>query len=100
MCILPKLQRHGLGKLLVDWGLKKTDELGVESFIEATGPGKFLYEKCGYKTIKTVEVDMTAVTTNKNDEWRRLEQAKLPIGYTAMWRPIRGIWEDSEPERT
>jgi hypothetical protein len=36
---------------LVEWGLGKADEEGVEAYIEASPAGKSLYEKMGYKEI-------------------------------------------------
>ena len=36
----------------MEWGLAKLDSLGLESFIEATGPGKGLYAKYGYQSLR------------------------------------------------
>ena len=81
------------------WGLKKTDDLGLESFFEASEPEKSLSEKFVYKAVKRVDVNIPGQMTN-DDEWREFEQRYLPITSTAMWRPVRGIWEDSKRERT
>lgn len=98
MCVLPELQRRGLGSRLMTWGLERTDKLGLESFIEATGPGQTLYATCGYRPVRSVEVDMEKVDAGKREQWKDLERQKLPIGYVAMWRPVKGSWEGEEPQ--
>ena len=98
MCVLSKHQRHGIGSLLMEWGLNRIDALGLESFIEATSNGKYLYAEYGYRLVKVVNVNMAR--TNASDEWTRLKEKLLPIGYTAMWRPVGGIWDAGEPQRT
>ena len=98
MCVYPEFQRRGVGRALMDWGLAKTDSLGLESFIEATDSGEGLYAKCGYRSVKNVSVNVDR--PDPSAEWKRLSEQLMPIGYTAMWRPEEGIWRDGEPERT
>ena len=74
------------------------DELGLESYIEATSVGRRLYERCGYRAVARVDIDMEG--KGGGEEWGSLESSFLPSGYDAMWRPPRGIWEEGEPERT
>ena len=97
MCVHPSHQRHGAGSLLMSWGIDQADSLGLESFVEATPMGKFLYEAHGYKSIKEVSV---LRKEGASIEWKVLEEKLLPIGYTAMWRPVNGVWDDSEQDRT
>ena len=98
MCVYQRFQRRGIGRLLMDWGLAKMDDLGLESFIEATGFGKGLYMKCGYRSVQEVSVNMDRVEPSV--EWERLSKQLMPIGYTAMWRPKNGVWTEGEPEST
>jgi hypothetical protein len=84
----------------MQWGIERTDRLGLESFIEATPEGQALYETCGYRPIKKVQVNMVKYAGEKGTEWEKLEREKLPIGYTATWRPAHGVWKPEEPERT
>ena len=68
----PDQRCRGAGNLIMDWGVKKADELGVESFIEATKIGKRLYENNGF-----VLVSIDAVDTNIQDpseDWKDMER--------------------------
>ncbi|KUJ20586.1 uncharacterized protein LY89DRAFT_578607 [Mollisia scopiformis] len=47
----PDHQRCGAGSMLVEWGIKIADSMGVESFIEGTIAAKHLYESCGFKAV-------------------------------------------------
>ena len=98
MCVYPKFQRCGVGRLLMEWGLAKMDSLGLESFIEATDSGKALYARCGYRSVEKVSVNVDRV--DPSAEWMKLSRQLMPIGYTAMWRPREGIWRDGEPQGT
>ena len=49
-------QRKGAGTLLVQWGLQKSEELGLPAYLEASPAGKFLYKKLGFHQIDTVIV--------------------------------------------
>ena len=82
----------------MDWGLNRIDSLKLESFIEATGSGKHLYEKYGFQAVK--EVNVRIGRPDAGEEWHRLKDRLLPIGYTAMWRPVNGIWKEGEPQQT
>ncbi|KAE9372024.1 acyl-CoA N-acyltransferase [Stipitochalara longipes BDJ] len=49
MCYVhPGWQGKGAGKLLVQWGVEKADEMGLKSFVEASPSGRPLYEKFGF----------------------------------------------------
>ena len=50
----------------MEWGLAKVDDLGLDSFIEATGIGQSLYAQYGYRPIRSVNVDMITRTLAKN----------------------------------
>ena len=82
----------------MDWGLNRIDNLMLEGFIEATDSGKHLYAKYGFRTIKEVSVCMER--PDAGEEWNQLKERLLPVGYTAMWRPIGGIWNEGEPQKT
>lgn len=53
----PDHQRRGAAKILLDWGLKMADDLGVPTYLDGTSIGKPVYDKNGFKVIKTVEWD-------------------------------------------
>jgi ribosomal protein S18 acetylase RimI-like enzyme len=50
----PDYQRCGAGSMLVQWAVEEADKLGLEVFIEASPPGRFLYSKFGFETVKEI----------------------------------------------
>lgn len=60
----------------MEWGVKKADEMAVDSFIEASSDGKSLYETFGFLHFDTVFVD--TVIDNPSEEWKKLEQELPP----------------------
>ncbi|KUJ11029.1 uncharacterized protein LY89DRAFT_594970 [Mollisia scopiformis] len=76
---MPTFQRKGVGGMLVEWGLKWADEMGLESFTEATQVGKPLYEHYGFSVIDVITVDKTSMAIeNPSEEWKELERRLLP----------------------
>ena len=62
-------------KLVMDWGISKADELGVDAYVEATETGRLLYEKYGFMTYYKVVVNTSI--ENPCATWTDLE-TKLP----------------------
>ena len=58
------------------WGVERADEMGVESFLEATDMGKNLYETFGFIVVTTEHANTDR--EHKSPEWERLEQEFLP----------------------
>lgn len=61
MCVLvtdPAAQRRGVGKKLLQAGLKEVDKAGLECFINASPEGKGLYSKFGWEDVTHVTVDL------------------------------------------
>jgi ribosomal protein S18 acetylase RimI-like enzyme len=50
----PDYQRRGAGSMLMQWAADEGDRLGLEVFIEASPPGRILYSKFGFETVKQV----------------------------------------------
>lgn len=75
----------------MEWGLKKADETGLESYTDATREGVPLYETCGFT--KAAEVDFDASKDEPSPRWRELQQELLPFTFWPMWRPVRGHFE-------
>jgi GNAT superfamily N-acetyltransferase len=85
----PKHRRRGVGRLLMEWGIKKADELGLPSYIEATDIGLRLYEASGFKVEGDIDLDATA--ENPSEEFTRLrEKLRCPIHGWFMRRPKHG----------
>lgn len=74
---VPEWRRHGAGNLVMEWGFRKADEIGVDSFIEASEKGKFLYKKWGFLHFDTITVN-TKINNNPSEEWERLERELPP----------------------
>jgi len=89
----PHYRRLGVGRLLMAWGIKKADELGFESYIDATEAGIPLYEMCGYA--KASRVDFDASKDEASQQWRELREELLPFSFWPMWRPVGGIFKDT-----
>ncbi len=83
--------------MLIQWGLEKADELGIEAIVEATAEGRPCYAANGFRYINTFHCDPT-----KNDpsrEWMALEKRlRTPIPLFLMWRPKGGKFVEGETE--
>ena len=78
------------------WGLNKADEIGLESYIDATEAGIPLYETCGY--VKASRVDFNASKEEPSPQWKELQAELLPFAFWPMWRPIGGRFERDTEE--
>jgi GNAT superfamily N-acetyltransferase len=58
LAVEPKVQRMGVGRKLLEWGLDMADREGLEAFIEASPAGKPLYEKMGWREVGFTDVDL------------------------------------------
>ncbi|KAL8808964.1 MAG: hypothetical protein Q9223_003747 [Gallowayella weberi] len=90
----PDHRRRGVGSLLVDWGVKKADELGLETFIEAAEPGVPLYLSHGFGAMDEFWVDPKV--EDPSEEWKQLKEKIPPIRWVFMWRPQRGRIEEGK----
>jgi WD repeat-containing protein 48 len=56
----PDHQGRGAASMLLDWGLGKADREGLVTYLDATGVGKPVYEKRGFKVVRSIEWDREA----------------------------------------
>ena len=68
------------------WGIEKADEMGLESYVDATEAGVHLYETFGY--VKASRVDFNASKENPSPQWKALQAELLPFSFWPMWRPV------------
>lgn len=54
LCVDPEYQRRGAGTLFLEYGAEIADELGVESVVEASRQGRFLYQNFGFTILEDV----------------------------------------------
>lgn len=78
----------------MSWNVEKARGSGMESFIEASAMGRFLYGSFGYRVLFKIAFDGTK--TEPSDEWRKLEHSHGPVASDAMWRPASGVFEDGK----
>ncbi|KAK8110131.1 uncharacterized protein PG998_006588 [Apiospora kogelbergensis] len=52
----------GLGKQLLNWGLERADQDGVEAYLQASPAGAPLYRKCGFEDIESYHVSKVDYT--------------------------------------
>jgi hypothetical protein len=86
-------RRKGVASLFLNWGLNRADELGLETWLEASEQGQPIYEKLGflpYSMNKVSPVMPASYTAEQIAEWEKLKKEILPIGAMTMWRPQGG----------
>ena len=74
--------------MLVKWGTDIADKLGVEAVVEASIPGRALYEHFGFETLQHVALDFP-------EKWKGKDKQK----FFWMVRPVNGKGEISEAVR-
>jgi GNAT superfamily N-acetyltransferase len=57
LAVRPEFQRQGIGKMLVDFGLRQAQERGEKAYTEASEFGKGLYLQKGFKIAGGVQVN-------------------------------------------
>ncbi|GMF81483.1 unnamed protein product [Aspergillus oryzae] len=53
----PAARRRGVATMLVNWGLERAREDGLEVYLSSTQEGRFVYERLGFEVRSTGEVD-------------------------------------------
>lgn len=86
LAVLPEYQGMGIGRKLMAWGVEQADVLGFPSWVEASVPGRPLYEKYGFVVVK----DLTLNLENFNRE---------PFTYAWMIRPATKVAEELKGSR-
>ena len=94
MFVHPNHRRRGAGALMMKWGMDKAKEMNVETFVEATDPGKPLYEKFGLRVMYVAHLDGN--NPDASDEWRKMASELLPMHYYFMWKPAEGVYEEGK----
>ncbi|KAF2726801.1 hypothetical protein EJ04DRAFT_547525 [Polyplosphaeria fusca] len=92
MAVHPSHRRRGVGSLLVQIGVSRSDELKVETWLEASSMGKPLYENFGFRSLFKIAFDTEK--RDATDQWRRAEHEITPPPIFPMWRPKQGLWEE------
>ena len=65
----PEHRRRGIGGLMMEWGQKRIDDMGIEGFIEASPLRRELYKNWGCQVVMKLDL---FVPPNKGDFWNKL----------------------------
>jgi hypothetical protein len=74
---------------MMEWGIKKADELGLPAYVEATDNGYELYKEYGFKVESEMSLDATMETPSEGFTKVR-EELGCPIHGWFMRRPKDG----------
>ena len=79
LCVHRDWQRRGAGTLLVQWGLARSESLGLPAYLEASPAGYGLYLKLGFH-----EIDVVVV---KAEDW----DGGFDRHYVAMLKNVKDV---------
>lgn len=80
---------------MLEWGLKKADELGIEMWIDATPIGLPLYNK-RHDFIVVHESVLEPKTEHPNEEWNKVKEEFGHVVVTHLWRPAYGKLQEGQ----
>jgi GNAT superfamily N-acetyltransferase len=94
----PEHRRKGAGSLMMEWGCKLADEMGLEAFVESTDNGRELYKAHGFVIVRPFFLDLPPATVGDEEEFARLKKIIAPEPYRVwlMWRPKGGKFEQGK----
>lgn len=80
--------------MLMEWGVQKAEEKGLESYIDATEIGRGLYSKWGFVEGRQRVFTLAnfPVTSKRNE----LDELLLPFVWWPMYRPVGGKYEENK----
>ncbi|CAG8979942.1 hypothetical protein HYALB_00013366 [Hymenoscyphus albidus] len=93
-------RRRGVGRLMMEWGCKLADEMGLQCFVESTDDGRELYKSAGFVAVHPFFLDAQPSNEQEGDnpEWLKVKDKITPEPYRVwlMWRPEGGIFKDGK----
>jgi GNAT superfamily N-acetyltransferase len=88
----PEHRRRGAAKLLMEWGIKKADELGVETCVESVPFAAPMYERFGLAHVDTLNPNLSV--QDASPEWQGFLKDDLRL--FLMWRPVGHAYHAGE----
>jgi GNAT superfamily N-acetyltransferase len=79
LVVKPGWQRKGVGQKILEWGLAECDKQGLGVWIDASPVGKGLYEKCGWKQVDTLVMELSKWGGEKDVVSRTVCMVRDPI---------------------
>ena len=58
LAVLPEWQGKGVGKRLLEWGIREADKKGLDCWVDASEAALGFFEKFGWKQVGSVEVNL------------------------------------------
>ena len=88
-CTHPEYRWCGIGRMLMEWGVEHGDQLDLDTYVDASGMGKPLYEAYGFEVVD--EHRFSAPKTDPSPVWQEMEATLLPYEWWGMVRlPNKG----------
>ena len=81
----PDFQRRGCASMVLKHVLDMADKEGRKAYLEATRPGKPLYEKLGFKTVELM--DFKSLTEEDEKAGRTTEEDKIGLHWVMIREP-------------
>ena len=97
---LAEYRRRGANTLMMEWGTEKADELGLETWLEASPMGSMLYARHGFGILHQVELRSPTELREANDECRQWDEATKDSHVAVMKRPVNGLWTEDRLDAT
>ena len=91
-------RRRGANTLMMEWGNKKADELGLNIWLEASALGSMVYTRHAFRPVRTIELYPPPELQEDNDEWRHWEEVTKELRLVVMMRPVNGKWDENSVE--
>ncbi|PQE20025.1 hypothetical protein CJF31_00011858 [Rutstroemia sp. NJR-2017a BVV2] len=86
----------GYASMLMQWGMQRAEEKGLEVVVESSEMGHDLYKKFGLRTIEKIALDMRV--ERPSNTWRRLQSDLGDVLLWWMWKPSGGVYEVGKME--
>ncbi|KAM3071211.1 hypothetical protein ACMFMF_007682 [Clarireedia jacksonii] len=86
-------RRMGLADMILDWGINKAKDMGVEMWLDATVYGVPLYKKHGFVVVNENSLSPEA-TGEVSEEWKKIDKELSPMIMWQMWRPAEGPFQE------
>ena len=78
--------------MLIEWGTRKADDLGLESCVESVPFALPIYEKCGFGNVDGLVPDMKI--ESPSDKWKTWAAEDLRV--FLCWRPAGRDFEEGK----
>ncbi|KAB8068353.1 hypothetical protein BDV29DRAFT_71297 [Aspergillus leporis] len=89
---IPAYRHNGVGDLLMQSGLKRVDERGMDAWIEAAPSAVPFYKRHGFVQKDIIQLDPRqpeGLARKEAEEWDAAARNTLPVGVCIMYRPAR-----------